>query len=104
MELFAADGHDAGGCERVTGKSGMRPCRSRGGSGCTVRVWGVWGCNGGDNGSQVAVGARGPGHGVSGQAGGRHATVSMHVWVRGAGSLAPKHAKGHNDHHPAHDV
>ena len=25
MELFAADGHDAGGCERVTGKSGMRP-------------------------------------------------------------------------------
>ena len=21
MELFAADGHDAGGCERVTGKS-----------------------------------------------------------------------------------
>ena len=27
MELFAADGHDAGGCERVTGKSGMRPAR-----------------------------------------------------------------------------
>ena len=27
MELFAADGHDAGGCERVTGKSGMRPTR-----------------------------------------------------------------------------
>ena len=27
MELFAADGHDAGGCERVTGKSGMRPSR-----------------------------------------------------------------------------
>ena len=27
MELFAADGHDAGGCERVTGKSGMRPDR-----------------------------------------------------------------------------
>ena len=27
MDLFAADGHDAGGCERVTGKSGMRPCR-----------------------------------------------------------------------------
>ena len=27
MELFAADGHDAGGCERVTGKSGMRPKR-----------------------------------------------------------------------------
>ena len=27
MELFAADGHDAGGCERVTGKSGMRPVR-----------------------------------------------------------------------------
>ena len=27
MELFAADGHDAGGCERVTGKSGMRPPR-----------------------------------------------------------------------------
>ena len=27
MELFAADGHDAGGCERVTGKSGMRPRR-----------------------------------------------------------------------------
>ena len=25
MELFAADGHDAGGCERVTGKWGMRP-------------------------------------------------------------------------------
>ena len=25
MELFAADGHDAGGCERVTGKSGTRP-------------------------------------------------------------------------------
>ena len=25
MELFTADGHDAGGCERVTGKSGMRP-------------------------------------------------------------------------------
>ena len=25
MELFVADGHDAGGCERVTGKSGMRP-------------------------------------------------------------------------------
>ena len=23
--VFAADGHDAGGCERVTGKSGMRP-------------------------------------------------------------------------------
>ncbi len=33
MELFAADGHDAGGCERVTGKSGMRPssvCRRAG--------------------------------------------------------------------------
>ena len=29
MELFAADGHDAGGCERVTGKSGMRPIRSQ---------------------------------------------------------------------------
>ena len=29
MELFAADGHDAGGCERVTGKSGMRPIFSR---------------------------------------------------------------------------
>ena len=29
MELFAADGHDAGGCERVTGKSGMRPIVSR---------------------------------------------------------------------------
>ena len=30
MELFAADGHDAGGCERVTGKSGMRrPGRTR---------------------------------------------------------------------------
>ena len=28
MELFAADGHDAGGCERVTGKSGMRPFAS----------------------------------------------------------------------------
>ena len=28
MELFAADGHDAGGCERVTGKSGMRPLAS----------------------------------------------------------------------------
>ena len=28
MELFAADGHDAGGCERVTGKSGMRPIRT----------------------------------------------------------------------------
>ena len=28
MELFTADGHDAGGCERVTGKSGMRPVRS----------------------------------------------------------------------------
>ena len=28
MELFAADGHDAGGCERVTGKSGMRPLRT----------------------------------------------------------------------------
>ena len=28
MELFAADGHDAGGCERVTGKSGMRPCEA----------------------------------------------------------------------------
>ena len=28
MELFAADGHDAGGCERVTGKSGMRPVGS----------------------------------------------------------------------------
>ena len=27
MELFAADGHDAGGCERVTGKSGMRPVK-----------------------------------------------------------------------------
>ena len=27
MELFAADGHDADGCERVTGKSGMRPFR-----------------------------------------------------------------------------
>ena len=27
MELFAADGHDAGGCERVTGKSGMRPAK-----------------------------------------------------------------------------
>ena len=31
MELFAADGHDAGGCERVTGKSGMRPCHDLGG-------------------------------------------------------------------------
>ena len=30
MELFAADGHDAGGCERVTGKSGMRPSVSSG--------------------------------------------------------------------------
>ena len=29
MELFAADGHDAGGCERVTGKSGMRPALRR---------------------------------------------------------------------------
>ena len=29
MELFAADGHDAGGCERVTGKSGMRPSRTK---------------------------------------------------------------------------
>ena len=29
MELFAADGHDAGGCERVTGKSGMRPCSAQ---------------------------------------------------------------------------
>ena len=29
MELFAADGHDAGGCERVTGKSGMRPVSVR---------------------------------------------------------------------------
>ena len=29
MELFAADGHDAGGCERVTGKSGMRPLELR---------------------------------------------------------------------------
>ena len=29
MELFAADGHDAGGCERVTGKSGMRPYAPR---------------------------------------------------------------------------
>ena len=29
MELFAADGHDAGGCERVTGKSGMRPLTYR---------------------------------------------------------------------------
>ena len=29
MELFAADGHDAGGCERVTGKSGMRPTTRR---------------------------------------------------------------------------
>ena len=29
MELFAADGHDAGGCERVTGKSGMRPPQTR---------------------------------------------------------------------------
>ena len=29
MELFAADGHDAGGCERVTGKSGMRPFDGR---------------------------------------------------------------------------
>ena len=29
MELFAADGHDAGGCERVTGKSGMRPSSPR---------------------------------------------------------------------------
>ena len=29
MELFAADGHDAGGCERVTGKSGMRPFKMR---------------------------------------------------------------------------
>ena len=28
MELFAADGHDAGGCERVTGKSGMRPWKN----------------------------------------------------------------------------
>ena len=27
LSLFAADGHDAGGCERVTGKSGMRPAR-----------------------------------------------------------------------------
>ena len=26
--LFAADGHDAGGCERVTGKSGMRPAHA----------------------------------------------------------------------------
>ena len=28
MELFAADGHDADGCERVTGKSGMRPYKA----------------------------------------------------------------------------
>ena len=57
MELFAADGHDAGGCERVTGKSGMRPWRtegckrypdadclhiladSGGSNGCTPRAW-----------------------------------------------------------------
>ena len=29
MELFAADGHDASGCERVTGKSGMRPAAKK---------------------------------------------------------------------------
>ena len=38
MELFAADGHDAGGCERVTGKSGMRPLRQRIGA---VMKWAV---------------------------------------------------------------
>ena len=36
MELFAADGHDAGGCERVTGKSGMRP--AQGPAGRPVRL------------------------------------------------------------------
>ena len=46
MELFAADGHDAGGCERVTGKSGMRPglwqCRQQAhfdGERCELSVW-----------------------------------------------------------------
>ena len=38
MELFAADGHDAGGCERVTGKSGMRPS----GIPVPVRSWPRW--------------------------------------------------------------
>ena len=37
MELFAADGHDAGGCERVTGKSGMRPVN---GAACKT-LWGA---------------------------------------------------------------
>ena len=37
MELFAADGHDAGGCERVTGKSGMRPVQLASGE-CLVRL------------------------------------------------------------------
>ena len=36
MELFAADGHDAGGCERVTGKSGMRPTDQK-------LMWFLWG-------------------------------------------------------------
>ena len=38
MELFAADGHDAGGCERVTGKSGMRPHRPVSGAGGLVAL------------------------------------------------------------------
>ena len=45
MELFAADGHDAGGCERVTGKSGMRPltsARSRKAYPGTLRRVGYW--------------------------------------------------------------
>ena len=41
MELFAADGHDAGGCERVTGKSGMRPITMSVLRECWRRLWGA---------------------------------------------------------------
>ena len=47
MELFAADGHDAGGCERVTGTSRMRPfetATSRRDSACAVGL--AAGCDG----------------------------------------------------------
>ena len=42
MELFAADGHDAGGCERVTGKSGMRPPREAKGWTRVVSTTAAW--------------------------------------------------------------
>ena len=61
MELFAADGHDAGGCERVTGKSGMRPIQVQG---CTDRAFAEAGVGGQRAGAEVFDDAGGVGSAV----------------------------------------